>query len=30
MTDIVISYKREDEARIAPIVEDLRSAGLSM
>jgi TIR domain len=30
MTDIFISYKREDEARVAPIVEGLRSAGLSV
>jgi TIR domain len=30
MTDIFISYKREDEARVEPIVEGLRSAGLSV
>lgn len=30
MTDIFISYKREDEARVAPIVEGLRAAGLSV
>jgi hypothetical protein len=30
VTDIFISYKREDEARVAPIVEGLRSAGLSV
>lgn len=30
MTDIFISYKREDEARVAPIVEGLRGAGLSV
>src|SRR5262245_5905673 len=30
MTDVFISYKREDEARVAPIVEGLRSAGLSV
>jgi TIR domain len=28
MNDIFISYKREDEARVAPIVEGLRGAGL--
>jgi hypothetical protein len=28
MTDIFLSYKREDEPRVAPIVEGLRSAGL--
>jgi len=30
MTDIFISYKRQDEARVAPIVEGLRGAGLSV
>jgi hypothetical protein len=30
MTDIFISYKREDEARVASIVEGLRGAGLSV
>jgi hypothetical protein len=30
MTDIFISYKREDEARVAPIIEGLRGAGLSV
>jgi hypothetical protein len=30
MTDVFLSYKREDEARVAPIVEGLRSAGLSV
>ena len=30
MTDIFISYKREDEARVAPIMEGLRGAGLSV
>lgn len=30
MTDVFISYKREDEARVAPIVEGLRGAGLSV
>jgi hypothetical protein len=30
MNDIFISYKREDEARVAPIVEGLRGAGLSV
>jgi len=30
MTDVFISYKREDEARVAPIVEGLRAAGLSV
>jgi hypothetical protein len=30
MTDIFISYKREDEARVAPIVEGLKGAGLSV
>jgi hypothetical protein len=30
MTDIFLSYKREDEARVAPIVEGLQSAGLSV
>jgi hypothetical protein len=30
MTDVLISYKREDEARVAPIVEGLRASGLSV
>src|SRR5215203_1385160 len=30
MTDIFLSYQRKDEARVAPIVEGLRSAGLSV
>lgn len=30
MTDVFISYKREDEPRVAPIVEGLRAAGLSV
>ena len=30
MTDLFISYKREDEARVAPIVEGLQAAGLSV
>jgi hypothetical protein len=30
MTDIFISYKREDEARVAPIVKGLQGAGLSV
>jgi hypothetical protein len=30
MTDIFMSYKREDEARVAPIVEGLRRAGLTV
>jgi hypothetical protein len=30
MTDIFISYKREDEARVAPIVDGLKGAGLSV
>ena len=30
MTDVFLSYKREDEARVAPIVEGLRAAGLSV
>ena len=30
MNDIFISYKSEDEARVAPIVEGLRGAGLSV
>lgn len=30
MTEVFISYKREDEARVAPIVEGLRGAGLSV
>jgi len=30
MTDVFLSYKREDEARVAPIVEGLRGAGLSV
>jgi hypothetical protein len=30
MTDVFISYKREDEDRVAPIVEGLRGAGLSV
>lgn len=30
MNDVFVSYKREDEARIKPIVEGLRKAGLSV
>lgn len=30
MNDVFVSYKREDEARVAPLVEGLRSAGLSV
>lgn len=30
MTDIFLSYKREDEARVLPIIEGLRGAGLSV
>lgn len=30
MTDIFLSYKREDEARVEPIAEGLRGAGLSV
>jgi len=30
MNDVFISYKREDEVRVAPIVEGLRRAGLSV
>lgn len=30
MTDIFISYKREDEARVAPIFEGLKGAGLEV
>lgn len=30
MNDLFISYKREDQARVAPIVEGLRAAGLSV
>jgi TIR domain len=30
MTDIFISYKREDEARVAPIMKGLRDVGLSV
>jgi hypothetical protein len=30
MSDVFLSYKREDEPRVAPLVEGLRSAGLSV
>ena len=30
MSDVFVSYKREDKARVAPLVEGLRRAGLSV
>jgi hypothetical protein len=30
VSDVFLSYKREDQARVAPIVEGLRAAGLSV
>lgn len=30
MADVLVSYKREDRARVAPIVDGLAGAGLSI
>src|SRR5215203_2857177 len=30
MADVFVSYKREDRARVAPLVESLETAGLSV